>query len=213
MARPRSLSLPVIAAAALSVLEREGLSALSMRTVAGELGVGAMSLYRYVDGREQLEGLIVERVLTEVELQLPQGLSWVRRITLLLERVRDAVGAHPSVVPLLLTRRHTTEASLRWGEALLGALADGGFQGKERVVAFRTLLSYLLGAVQVEHLGSLSGEGTAALAALPREQFPVLAETAAHARRLRPGEEFRRGLEAVLRGLGAVEAGRRGPGA
>ncbi|HET9450384.1 MAG TPA: TetR/AcrR family transcriptional regulator C-terminal domain-containing protein [Aggregicoccus sp.] len=209
MARPRSLTPVVIAAAALTVLEREGLTGLSMRTVARELGVGTMSLYRYVDGREQLERLIVERVLTGVELELPQGAPWTRRVSLLLERVRAVVEAHPSVVPLLLTRRHTTDASLRWGEALLGALAEGGFQGKARVIAFRTLLSYLFGAVQVEHLGSLSGEGTAALAALPREQYPVLAETAAHARRLRPGEEFRRGLEAVLRGLGAAGAERR----
>src|SRR6266542_4940063 len=59
MPRPRSLTLPQIAAAALAVLERDGLAALSMRTVAVELDVGTMSLYRYVDSKEQVEELVV----------------------------------------------------------------------------------------------------------------------------------------------------------
>jgi hypothetical protein len=48
MPRPRSLSHDRIAAAALAVIDRRGLAALSMRTVAAELGMGTMSLYRYV---------------------------------------------------------------------------------------------------------------------------------------------------------------------
>jgi AcrR family transcriptional regulator len=199
--RPRSLTHDKIASAALSVLDREGPGALSMRSVAGELGVGTMSLYRYVDGKEQLETLVVDRVLGAVDLEVPARARWTRCVSLLAERARRAIADHPSIVPLVLLRRHSCEASLCWGEAVLRALSDGGFTGKRRALAFRTLLSYVLGAVQVEHFGALAGRGTVAIAELPRARFPNLAETARHAQRIPEVDEFKSGLSAVLRGL------------
>ena len=207
MPRPRSLTTAGIAAAALAVLERDGLAALSMRAVAAEMGVGTMSLYRYVRGREELEDLVVDLVLAGVDTEVPPGDPWPARVATLAERARAAVGAHPGVVPLLLTRRHASAGTLRWGEAVVAALADGGFTGEARVIAFRTVMSYVLGAVQVEHLGPLSGPGTAAIAALPAERYPVLADTAAHGRGIAADDEFRRGLAVVLRGLGAAADG------
>jgi AcrR family transcriptional regulator len=201
MPRPRSLTHARIAAAALAIIDREGLAALSMRAVAAELGTGTMSLYRYVEDREQLERLVVDLVLSYVDPELPIHASWTERVMILVERVRDAVGAHPSVVPLLLTHRHASESSLRFAEALLGVLTDAGFTGEQRVIAFRGLLSYVIGALQYQHLGPLSGAGTAALAELPQDKYPLLAETARDARRIAPEEELRRGLTVVLRGL------------
>lgn len=166
-----------------------------------------MSLYRYVRGREQLEDLVVDLVLAGVDTAVPPGDPWPARVAMLAERAREAVGAHPGVVPLLLTRRHASEGTLRWGEAVVSALADAGFAGEARVIAFRTLMSYVLGAVQAEHLGALSGPGTAAIASLPTDRYPVLADTAAHGRGIVAADEFRRGLAVVLRGLGAVQDG------
>jgi AcrR family transcriptional regulator len=201
MPRPRSLTQLSIATAALAVLDRDGTTGLSMRTVAKELGMGTMSLYRYVQHRDQLEILIVDLVLDAVDLELPARASASRRLAMLSERVRDAVSAHPSVVPLLLSQRHLSAGSRRWGEAVLNVLADAGFTGKRRVIAFRTLLSYVLGALQTAELSPLSGTGTDTLAELPAEEFPMLGETARQARRIPAEEEFRRGFEIVLRGL------------
>jgi AcrR family transcriptional regulator len=149
--RPRSLTDAGIAAAALAVIERDGIAGLSMRAVATEMGVGTMSLYRYVDGRDQLEGLVIGLVLDAVDTRVPAGAPWEEQVTTLVGRVWEVVRAHPAVVSLLLTRRHGSEGTLRWGEAMLAALAEGGFAGEERAIAFRALLSYVLGAVQVEH--------------------------------------------------------------
>jgi AcrR family transcriptional regulator len=204
--RRRSLTPRAIAAAALRIVDRDGLALLSMRAVADELGVGAMSLYRYVEGRDELEGLVVEEVLREVDTEVPAEMAWRARVTTLADRVRSAVRLHPGVLPLLLTRRHRSESSIRWGEAVMRALADGGFEGKDRALAFRALLSYLIGAVQVEHFGPLSGPGTAALARLPPAQFPFLSDTARHAQRIDSRQEFLSGLEAVLAGLGTARA-------
>jgi AcrR family transcriptional regulator len=201
--RPRSLTDAGIAAAALAVIERDGIAGLSMRAVATEMGVGTMSLYRYVDGRDQLEGLVIGLVLDAVDTRVPAGAPWEEQVTTLVGRVWEVVRAHPAVVSLLLTRRHGSEGTLRWGEAMLAALAEGGFAGEERAIAFRALLSYVLGAVQVEHYGPLSGPGTAAIARLPTANYPFLADTAGHARHVPPDVEFHRGLEALLRGLRA----------
>jgi len=113
------------------------------------------------------------------------------------------VAAHPAVVPLLLIHRHDSVSIQRSGEVMLSILADAGFSGVERVVAFRTFLSYLIGALQVGQLGPLSGAGTEALAALPDSDFPTLAATARKAREVSSEHEFSAGLAIVLSGLRA----------
>jgi AcrR family transcriptional regulator len=201
MPRPRSLTPHQIATAALAVLDREGLEALSMRTVARELGMGTMSLYRYVSDRGQVEELVVDLVLQEIDLTVPRGPAG-RRLSVLADRVRVAVSRHPAVVPLLLIHRHRVPSSTRWGEVMLTVLTGAGITGKPRAIAFRAIMGYVFGALQVEHFGALAGPGTAALAELPPEEFPILSETAAQARTIPPEEEFRRGFDLLLRGLG-----------
>ncbi|HEY3869156.1 MAG TPA: TetR/AcrR family transcriptional regulator C-terminal domain-containing protein [Actinocrinis sp.] len=203
MPRPRSLTEAEVSSAALAVLDGSGLAALSMRAVAQRLGMGTMSLYRYVQSRQQLEGLIVELVLSGIDLDLGPAARgpWQDRLGLLMARARAAAAEHPNCVPLLLTHRHSAAGSRDWGEALLGALTDGGFAGVRRVAAFRALLSYLIGALQVEHLGPLSGPGTAALAGLPQDAYPLLSATARDASALAPEAEFRQGLDLLLAGL------------
>jgi AcrR family transcriptional regulator len=195
--------LPVIAEAALRVLDAEGSAGLSMRTVASELGVGTMSLYRYVTDRDALEAAVVERVVGQVDLTLAPRLRWDKRIRSLLERVRAAVAEHPASIPLVVSRRHLERSSLQLGEVLLDALSEAGFTGKKRVVALRALLSYTIGALQFQHLGPLAGPGTEEIAQLPDADYPLLAETARNAKRVSSVEEFRGGLEILLRGLGA----------
>jgi len=79
---------------------------------------------------------------------------------------------------------------------MLSVLADAGF-----AVAQRALVSYLLGALQLEHLAPLSGSGTMAMASMPAAEFPRLTETARLARQVTPDREFRHGLDALLCGL------------
>ncbi|WP_273732280.1 TetR/AcrR family transcriptional regulator [Mycolicibacterium septicum] len=200
MPRPRSLSQTQLAAAALEVVDADGLEGLSMRAVARRLGLGTMSLYRYVADRDELEALVVDLVLGEIDPGAPQG-SARHQLTELAERVRVAAVRHPAVVPLLLTYRHRSPASLRWGEMVLGVLTAAGYGGKRRVYAFRAVLAYIFGAIEIEMLGSLAGPGTRTLAGLSADEYPLLSETAAVAQGIGPDEEFRRGLEILLRAL------------
>ncbi|MEV3987666.1 TetR/AcrR family transcriptional regulator [Streptomyces sp. NPDC049837] len=205
MPRPRSLTQDQLASAALAVIDREGLAGLSMRAVAQELGLSTMALYRYVDDRDELERLVVELVLGTVDSAPPAANTpWRERIEVMVRRLRDAVSAHPSVVPLTLTHRHRSRAGLRWSESVLAILTEAGFEGEQRVIALRSLLGYVIGAIQLEHLGPLSGEGTVAISALPPEEFPYMSETARYARNVSPDEEFLGGLAVLLRGLRAA---------
>lgn len=60
--RGQSLSRDDLAATGVALADRDGLDALSMRRVAAELGITAMSLYWYVDTKEQLVELMVDRI-------------------------------------------------------------------------------------------------------------------------------------------------------
>ncbi|ONF75015.1 TetR/AcrR family transcriptional regulator [Amycolatopsis keratiniphila] len=201
MPRPRSLTTDTIAAAAIAVVDRDGYAALSMRTVARELGVSTMALYRYLDDRDELERLILDHMWAPVSVDVPADGPWNEQIMVLTGRVRDAAKAHPEAVPLLLRQRHSSRRSLEWIEAMLGVLTGAGFTGSARVVAQRTIVNYLVGAIQAEHLAALDGAGTTAMAALPHTEFPHLHDTARTAGGLTPDTEFRRGLAIILKGL------------
>ncbi len=202
MPRPRSLTPDRIASAALTVIDRDGLAGFTMRAVATELSMSAMALYRYVDDRGELERLVVEGVLDRIDTDPPDPeLPWADRVTIMVGRMRAAVAAHPAIASLVPVHRHRSRAVLRWTETVLGLLTEAGLTGQRRVVALRGLLSYLLGAIQLEHLGPLAGPGTAVLAELAPEAFPYLADTARTARHISPDVEFDGGLALFLRGL------------
>ncbi|OLZ65610.1 TetR family transcriptional regulator [Streptomyces sp. IMTB 2501] len=202
MPRPRSLTPDQLTSAALTVLDRDGLGGLSMRAVAKELRMSTMALYRYVRDREELERLVVESVLGTVDTEpAPSDMPWEQRIEVLVRSLRDNVSAHPAVVPLTVTHRHQSRGVLYWSEAVLTVLTEAGFDGARRVIALRALLSYIIGSIQLEHLGPLAGEGTVAISALPPTEFPHLAETAQRARDVGADQEFLGGLAALMRGL------------
>jgi len=196
--------MPTIARAALTVIERDGLPGLSMRAVANELGVGTMSLYRYVESREQLEQEVVGLVFGEIDARVSARSSWTKRVALLLDRARIAMGNHPALIPLLVTRSVATVGLMRWSEAVMSALVDGGFEGKDRAIAFRTLLSFVIGAVQYESFGPIA-QRSDQLTDVPSDEYPILAETLASAAATSADEVFRRGLASVLRGLESDE--------
>ncbi|WP_405009137.1 TetR/AcrR family transcriptional regulator [Kitasatospora sp. NBC_01539] len=207
MPRPRSLTTRQIATAAITVIDRDGLAALSMRTVAAELDRRTMALYRYVEDREELECLVVELALGTVldrprTAPAPDPAPPRERLIALMELMREAVGAHPGVLPLAVRHHTGCLPALRWAEHVLEALGRAGLDGPGRRRALQALTSYLIGALELEHQGLAPGgaAGHAALAA--PDAFPLLTSSLAEQQQADPGAEFLAGAEAVLRGLG-----------
>jgi len=211
MPRTVGLSRERIAAAALALADRDGLDALSMRKLANELGVGAMSLYNHVRDKADLERLLLNAVFEPMP-EADSSASWEARAKAELRAVRAALERHPGLVPLLLKRPTTSEAAVRPIEALLAALHAGGFRGLALLRAYHTLFGFLTGFVLTDLTGALSirnrrttSDVAAAVHALDATRFPHLKACAELAVRADVGDEFEYGLAAVIAGLKAVE--------
>lgn len=156
----RPLDRALIVDAAVRFIDTFGLPGLTMRRLGGELGVEAMSLYRYVPGREHLLDAVVERIVDEMHddpeiLALPES-GWQDFLQRLAHGVRRVALSHPRVFPLVASR--PAEApwlrpplrSLRWVESFLVGLESEGFTDEAVVEAYRAFTSFLLGHLLLE---------------------------------------------------------------
>ncbi|MGI5125816.1 TetR/AcrR family transcriptional regulator C-terminal domain-containing protein [Pseudonocardia sp. CA-107938] len=112
--------------AALAIVDRDGLAALSMRRLGTELGVEAMTVYHHVPGKEAVLDGLVERVLAgagEIE-----GDEWSGALRTYAVSLRAALLAHPGVLPLALSRPATTPEALALVERGLHLLTTSGFE-------------------------------------------------------------------------------------
>ncbi|GIF69743.1 TetR family transcriptional regulator [Asanoa ishikariensis] len=189
---------------ALAIVDRDGLTGLTMRSLAASLQTGAMTVYNYVDGREGLEELVVDAVSALVEIPAPSD-DWLADTRAVATALWRTFRAHPAVIPLVLTRRTSTRASLAPGEALAAALARGGLAGVDLFVAFRTVSAFVMGIVQAELAGRLSHEddpdsAARRVEALAGDALPTLAKLAPVGAAF-SGQEFERGLTVILNGL------------
>ena len=146
--RPK-LSLDEVIDAGVAVADADGLAKLSMRKVAARLGVGAMSLYTYVPGRDELVELMVNRVHGELELPDPD-LGWRAS-------VEQQVGArwrlyerHPWLLDLNMARLPVGPHVLDADEALYAAVSRTGLTGADVVSVTNLILWQLLGAARAE---------------------------------------------------------------
>ena len=154
------LSRERIVAAAIDFIDEHGLPGLTMRRLGEALGVEAMSLYRYVPGREDLLDAVVQQITEEVEgdddVYAEPRDGWQDFLIRLAHGVRRVALAHPKVFPLVASR--PLEApwlrpplrSLLWVERFLQALQADGFDDDEASGAYRAYTSFLLGHLLLE---------------------------------------------------------------
>lgn len=145
--------------AAIAIVDRDGLRALTMRKVGTQLGVEAMALYHYVSSRDVLLDGVVETVIDElygdpdVLMSSPDWPDYLRRLA---HGIRRLALAHPQVFPLVATRPPTAPwvrpplRSLKWMESFLRTLRDNGFSNRAAVSAYQSFTSFLLGHLLLE---------------------------------------------------------------
>jgi AcrR family transcriptional regulator len=146
--------------AATKLIERDGLSELTMRRVGAELNVQAMALYRYVPSRENLIDGVVELVVDELyadpDVLLHPADGWQDYLERLAHGLRRVALGHPQLFPLIATRPPAAPwvrpplRSLRWIEAFLGGLAAEGFSDQSAIYTYRAFTSFLLGHLMLE---------------------------------------------------------------
>ena len=124
--RPATIGAAAIVAAACDIADEKGLPAVSMRAVAGRLGVAAMSLYRHIPDKEQLLAAMVEQVAGEYDLTTLTPAHWRDDLVALARQQRDIIARHPWL-PELASRFHPLgPASLAYVERVLGLFHAGG---------------------------------------------------------------------------------------
>lgn len=207
--RREPLSVRRITHAALELLDSGGLTAVTMRAVANQLDVEAMSLYRYVVNRDRMLDNVIELIVDELaddpDVELEPTAPWQDWLAAMARGVRRFSRAHPRAFPLIAT--HPSDVpwlnpplrSARWVEALLHGLTEQGFGGDEALYAYRIFNTFLLGYLLLEtsamtsaQLSASTDSGTAV------EQYPTIARLADGLAEDRWDREFEDGLTAML---------------
>ena len=148
----------LIVGAALRFIDRDGAQRLTMRALAQDLGVGAMSLYRHVSGREDLLEAVVADLLDGVQRDLDDELAqtWQGYLQTLAHAVRRIAVEHASAFPLVATRHPAAPwlrpplRSLDLVESFLQMLGQHGFTDQQVADAYRAFSSFLLGQLLLE---------------------------------------------------------------
>jgi TetR/AcrR family tetracycline transcriptional repressor len=121
------LTKSAVVAQALRLADSVGLEALTIRKLATELGVTPMALYWHFRSKDELLTGLVERVWTEIDLEMDRSAPWPDQLRTLFESLLVVLRAHPAAPKLLLEFDKQTEASLRPTELTLEILRGAGF--------------------------------------------------------------------------------------
>jgi AcrR family transcriptional regulator len=143
--RVRGLSRADIVATGIAVADADGTEAVSMRRIARELRVGAMSLYWHVASKEELLQLMTERVQAEGEAPEPTG-DWRADLRAYARNSRAALLRHPWAIDFLGHGPPSGPNDARNAERLIAALDGLGLDITSVMYVTMTVGTYVLGA-------------------------------------------------------------------
>ncbi|GIJ49292.1 putative transcriptional regulator, TetR family protein [Virgisporangium aliadipatigenens] len=135
--------------AALAVLDEQGAARVSLRAVAGRLGVRMNTVLWHAKSRARLDELMADAIVGGVPLdRLPR--DWRKRAAEIMRRYRVALLAHRDGAAVVAGTYAAEPSTLDVAEALIGALLDGGMPEREAVWTFWSLVYFTLGLTQEE---------------------------------------------------------------
>lgn len=207
-----------ITKAAITIADTEGLDAVSMRRIAREVGAGAMSLYRYINSKDELVELMMDAVEAEDPLPDKPSGDWRADLRLLAERARGILERHPWLATLGSGRPSFGPNSLRSVEYALSCLDGYGLSIDEILMFFLVLTGYIRNFVQgrlaeaeASRRSKLTEEEWRATQSPYIEQiissgkYPLFSKVIKDAAlpHMDPRRQFEAGLEHVLDGIAA----------
>jgi AcrR family transcriptional regulator len=147
--KPR-LSREAIVAAAVELADQSGLRETSMRAVARALGVGTMSLYRYVPSKDALVDLMFDSVLSRQPKAADLPGDWRAKLEAVARIDLALYLRHPWVLEVSSSRPPLGPGTLDTYESVLRAVVDSGLPQRELNAAVTALSAYVRGAAQTE---------------------------------------------------------------
>jgi AcrR family transcriptional regulator len=209
------LSRDRVLAGAVALADEGGVAALTIRSLAGHLGVKPMSLYHYVANKSEILDGIVDVVFGEIDLPAVAA-DWRSEIFLRATSARRVLRKHPWAIGLLESRISPGPATLAHHDAMLGTLRGAGFSVRLTAHAYALLDAYVYGFALAEAALPFDGPESVTEVATPIVQsfpdgcYPHLVElTTDHI--LQPGydfgDEFDFGLDLILDSLSRLLPG------
>jgi AcrR family transcriptional regulator len=212
------LSRERVVEAALRVMDEEGLDAVSMRRIAREVGVEAMSLYHHVRDKEDLLDAVCARVMKEFRFP-DEDRPWIDVARDGAREWRRVLREHPNVMAVWAERQRpmTDLEALMPMEFALRVIGRAGLDERDSVQVFNVIGGYIMGVVMME-VGAMFSAGTTrgdetidlhGLAAempdpLPLDRLPHLVASLPYLAECDPDEQFEFGLELLLAGIQAT---------
>jgi AcrR family transcriptional regulator len=213
--RREPISRDAIVAAAIALLDREGLAALSMRRLGEELGAGAASLYWHVGSKDGLLDLVLDELIGEVEVPAPDPAHWQEQLKETAKSQRRVSLRHPYLVRVSIGRIPMGPNALRVTEGTLAVLRAGGLSPRLAVQGYLLLIDTVNGftvdETGVEDAGAphrdpdelqkVADMARDYIASLPAEQFPNMTELAGEFAFSDPDERFEILIDIFVDGL------------
>ena len=195
---------------AVALADADGIASLSMRKLARELGVEAMSLYYHVKSKDDILDGMIESVISEMVLPAADA-EWKTAMRERAESVRKVLGRHPWAISMIDSR--TTQTTMKHLDAVIGCLRHAGFSIPMAAHAMSLVDSYVHGfalqeaSLPLDEAGDIGATTEDILAQQGMmAAFPHLAEMGVTLI-LQPGyaygNEFAFGLGVILGGIEA----------
>lgn len=208
-AEPRlPLSRERVLDAAISLADEGGIEALSMRKLAQELGVEAMSLYNHVANKADVLDGIVEAVAGEIAVSSGSGDDWKTAIRTSVISAHETLLRHPWAHSLWM-RQKPGPARLRHSDSILGTLREAGFSRDLTYHAYHILESHVVG--YTEQVLNFRAVDTQVFEDVARsfvrgdyaDEYPHFTEHVRQHMEPRPDDEsaFELGLDLILDGI------------
>jgi AcrR family transcriptional regulator len=214
------ISKEAIVTAAIGLLDREGLAALSMRRLAEELGAGAASLYWHVGSKDGLLDLVMDEVIGEGKVPDPDPGHWREQLEQVARDQRAASHRHPWLVRVSIGRIPMGPNALRYSERILAILRAGGLPPHLAVQGYLLLIATVNGfTIDETGVDDSAGSGQGPLlrgsrdlqeaanmardyiASLPAEAFPNMTALAGEFAYADPDERFELLIDLFVDGL------------
>jgi AcrR family transcriptional regulator len=197
--RPPKLDRQDVLDAAVALLDDEGVDGVTMRRLAGRLGVSPMALYRHVGDHDELLLALVDRLAARL-VYPPRPDDPRGAIVVLWRTLYDGLAEHQWLAEVLGRRRLMARSVLPALEEIHVALLRAGLTIEEAVQAYRLMWQFTLGALLVRAASERQGPSVQeALRGAPDpDRYPTLAAAAATWRSAHDRDTYLEDLEALL---------------
>ncbi len=210
--RPRRSARPPldrgqIVDAALAIIDRDGVAALSVRRLADALGVTPMSMYWHVRDKDELLELVGQAVLAEIEMPAARG-DWRDKLRDVHRAMFRGFLRHPNTADVLIGRARYGPAGVALFERILSILLEAGLTPEAAFDAYQSLYLFTLGSMATStrslEFREAQREGVEYLASLPADRFPAIGAVVPVIGRRSIDEQFEVGLDVQVAGIEAT---------